>query len=142
MADAPDPRPYPARSVETLRYADTDRQGHVNNAVFATLLESGRVAFLFDPERPVAPAGAQFVLARIATDFRRELLWPGRVEIGTGVTRIGGASVALAQAIWRDGALAAEAESVVVLMDAATRRSIPLPDETRAALAPFAMGSD
>ena len=142
MADAPDPRPYPARSVETLRYADTDRQGHVNNAVFATLFESGRVAFLFDPERPVAPAGAQFVLARIAIDFRRELLWPGRVEIGTGVARIGGSSVALAQAIWRDGALAAEAESVVVLMDDATRRPVPLPDETRAALAPFAMGTD
>jgi acyl-CoA thioester hydrolase len=28
---------------DVLRYADTDRQGHVNNAVFATFLESGRV---------------------------------------------------------------------------------------------------
>ena len=134
-----DPEGWPHRWTERLRYGDTDRQGHVNNAVYATLFESSRVAFLFDPEAPVAPAGAQFVLARIAIDFRREMLWPGTVEIAAAVTRIGRSSVALRQALWREGVLSAEAESVVVLMDDATRAAVPLPEETRAALAPFAL---
>ena len=33
---------FPLRTRDKLRYADTDRQGHVNNAVFATFLETGR----------------------------------------------------------------------------------------------------
>jgi acyl-CoA thioester hydrolase len=35
---APKLTDYPLRTYEKLRYADTDRQGHVNNAIFATML--------------------------------------------------------------------------------------------------------
>ena len=38
---------FVALSREKLRYSDTDRQGHVNNAVFSTFLETGRVELLF-----------------------------------------------------------------------------------------------
>jgi hypothetical protein len=61
---------YPSRTSTDIRYADLDRQGHVNNAVFSTFSEIGRVAFLYDPERPLAPDGASFVIARLAIDFR------------------------------------------------------------------------
>ena len=125
---------YPARLVERLRYGDTDRQGHVNNAVYATLFESGRVDFLFDPAAPVAPPGGQFVIVRLVIEFRRELRWPGTVEIGTGVSRIGTKSVGLEQVIYRDGELVAAAESVVAIMDDATRKAMVIPDATRAML--------
>ena len=40
-------------SREVCRYGDTDRQGHVNNAAFATFCETGRVLFLYpDAEHP------------------------------------------------------------------------------------------
>ena len=125
---------YPARIAEPLRYRDTDRQGHVNNAVYATLFEIGRVAILFDPARPVAPAGGQFVIVRLTIEFRRELRWPGTVEIGTGITRIGTKSVGVEQVVYRDGEIAAAAESVLAIMDDQTRRAIEIPDMTRAAL--------
>ena len=35
---------YPHRVNDIIRYGDLDPQGHVNNAVFATYFESGRVA--------------------------------------------------------------------------------------------------
>ena len=54
----------------------------MNNAVFATFFESGRVAFLYDPKVPLAPAGCEFVIARLTIDFRAELRWPGVVDIG------------------------------------------------------------
>lgn len=119
---------YPARVVERLRYRDTDRQGHVNNAVYSTFFESGRVELLFNPAEPVAPPGAQFVIVRLTIEFRRELLWPATLEIGTGVSRIGGKSVGLEQALYRNGEIAAAAASVLAIMDDRTRRAIEIPD--------------
>jgi len=79
---------YPLRSFDTIRYGDTDRQGHVNNAAFATFLETGRVAFLHQNPRSLAPAGTSFVIARLTLDFRAEITWPGKVDIGTRVTTV------------------------------------------------------
>jgi len=134
---APDPTDrsrYPAWARDTVRYADTDRQGHVNNAVFATFCETGRVHVLYRPDR-LAPPGCEFVLARLALDYRAEINWPGEVEIGTGVKAVGRSSVTIAQALFQEGRCVATAETVVVLMDEATRRSTPLPDKARAHLA-------
>jgi acyl-CoA thioester hydrolase len=118
---------YPARVVDTIRFADTDRLGHVNNAAFATFCESGRVALLYDPRNPLAPPGTNFVIARLVLDFRAEINYPGTVEIGTLVARIGRSSAALHQALFHNGGCVATSESVIVLMDEATRRSTALP---------------
>ena len=105
---------FPFQTYDKLRYADTDRQGHVNNAVFSTFLESGRVGFLYNPDAPLLEEGCSFVIARLALDFIREITWPGTVEIGTGVLRVGGSSLTLRQDIFQDGACAARAETVIV----------------------------
>lgn len=125
---------YPHHSSAEIRYADLDRQGHVNNAVFATYSEIGRVAFLYDPERPLASDDTSFVIARLLIDFRAELLWPGTVDIGSGVLRIGKSSFTLAQGIFSKGSLAASTEATIVMIDKQTRRPTPLPPETLAIL--------
>lgn len=128
-APLPAPLPldaYPLRTSDKLRYADTDRQGHVNNAVFATFLETGRVEVLYDPEAPLAEPGSAFVIARLTLDFHSEIRWPGMVGIGTRVASIGRSSVTLAQGLFQDGRCVATAETVIVQMDEATRRSRPL----------------
>ena len=121
---------FAARTFDKVRYADTDRQGHVNNAAFATFCETGRVEFLFDPEQPLYPPGAAFVIARLALDLRAEVRWPGTVDIGTRVEHIGRSSVTLKQALFQGDRLVATAETVIVLMDEETRRSTPLPPAT------------
>jgi len=120
---------YPLHAMDTIRYADTDRQGHVNNAAFATYCETGRCAFLFDPQKPLLQPGAGFVIARLALDFLIEMSWPGRVEIGTRVLSIGRSSFTLGQGLFQGGRCVATAESVIVQMDEATRRSKPLPED-------------
>jgi len=125
---------YPSRTSADIRYSDLDRQGHVNNAVFATFSEIGRVAFLYDPERPLAPEGATFVIARLEIDFRAELHWPGRVEIGTAVAKIGNSSFRLVQSLFSAGQPVASAAAVLVMMDGATRRAMALPPQSRAIL--------
>ncbi|HEV2563712.1 MAG TPA: thioesterase family protein [Microvirga sp.] len=125
---------YPTRTSADIRYSDLDRQGHVNNAVFATFSEVGRVAFMYDPDRPLALDGRSFVIARLLIDFRAELFWPGTVEIGTGVLKIGRSSFTLTQGLFSRGRLAATTEATIVMVDKETRRSTPLPPETIAIL--------
>lgn len=125
---------YPHRTSAEIRYADLDRQGHVNNAVFATYSEIGRVTFMYDPARPLAPQGASFVVARLLIEFRAELFWPGTVEIGTGVLKIGRSSFGLAQGMFNNGRLVATVDNTIVMVDQQTRRSTKLPPDTVGAL--------
>jgi hypothetical protein len=73
------------------------------------------------------PLSPQFVLARLILDYRREMRWPGAVEIGTRVERIGRSSITLAQALFQNDCCVATAQSVAVLIDARSRRACPIP---------------
>ena len=125
MTTPPTLESFPARAYDKLRYGDTDRQGHVNNAVFGTFFETGRVELILDAEHSLLESGQSFVLARIEIDLVAEILWPGTVEIGSAVSRVGRSSIHIAQALFQNGRLCARATSVVVLVDGTTRRSTP-----------------
>ena len=125
---------FPFRAVDKLRYGDTDRLGHVNNARFATFYETGRVELLNNPARAVAPPGADFVVVHLGIDFMHEVLWPGEVSIGTAVVALGRSSCRLRQAIFHNDRCVSVSESVAVLMDAATRRATPIPEAARSIL--------
>lgn len=120
---------FPLRAIDKLRYADTDRQGHINNAVFATFLETGRVEVIFG--QALTDAGASFVIARLELDFLSEVNWPGEVEIGTSVLDIGRSSFRLFQSVFQDGSPVAKAVTIIVQMNESTRKSHPLTDEAR-----------
>lgn len=127
MTESPRLESYPLRAYDKLRYGKTDRQGHVNNVVFATLFETGRVELVHDRAVPIPESGRAFVIARLAVDLIGELLWPALVVIRTRVGRSGRSSVGLEQAWFRNDRRAATAESVVAPTEEATRRSRPLP---------------
>jgi len=117
-----------------IRWRDLDALGHVNNAVYATYLEEARDRWLTG----VLGLGEtlwDYVLARLAIDFRRELKQDdGPVVVRTRLGRLGTSSVTLHEEIAaRAGWVAAEAESVIVARDAAGR-SRPLTEAERAAL--------
>jgi len=114
---------YPLRSYDKLRYGDTDRQGHVNNAVFSTFLETGRVEMIHDGKTSLADEGCSFVIARLELNYVSELLWPGRVEIGSGVIAIGRSSIRMEQALFQGERLVALGETVIVQVSDVTRRS-------------------
>ena len=119
---------FPLHSFDKLRYADTDRQGHVNNATFATFLETGRVEFLYNDEAPILMPTTSFVIASLNLNFIREIKWAGEVQIGSGVLRIGTSSVKVYQQIFQNGQCAAVAETIVVQVDNESAKSVPLTD--------------
>ncbi|BBZ28896.1 thioesterase [Mycolicibacterium madagascariense] len=114
---------FPGRALDKIRYSDTDRQGHVNNAVFATFFETGRVELLHLAQRPVADDGCSFVIAHLGVDFRAEILWPGDVAIGTRVAKVGSSSIRLRQALFQGDRCTATAETVIVHVDTTTKKS-------------------
>ncbi|GAA2090419.1 MULTISPECIES: acyl-CoA thioesterase [Brevibacterium] len=125
---------FPLRSFDKLRYADTDRQGHINNAVYATFFETGRVELADRLRQVAADPSRAFVLARITIEYEREILWPGEVEVGTRVVSVGRSSLVVEQLLVSEGLVHARAESVMVLTDTSTRRSTPLDDNARQTL--------
>jgi acyl-CoA thioester hydrolase len=125
---------YPLWARDTIRYGDTDRQGHVNNAVFSTFLETGRVQFLMNSNRPIRAPGTNFVIARLVLDFKAEMLWPGEADIGTRVKSVGKSSFMLEQIVMQGDTVTAVAETVMVMVDEKTRKSCPLPEASVTAL--------
>lgn len=125
---------FVGRVSDNIRFGDLDPQGHVNNVVFGTFFETGRVMILRHPGDPLNPPGATSVLARIEINFLREMHWPGTVEIGTAIAEIGRSSYTFQQAIFHGGHCAATARATIVMIDTATRKSRPLPDTVIARL--------
>src|SRR6188474_2981850 len=78
-----------------IRWSDVDAYMHVNNAVYATYLEECRDEWV---DRALGELGDawDFVLARVAIDFRRELrLEDEEVVVSCMLRRIGNSSVIL-----------------------------------------------
>ena len=128
---------YPLRTTEKLRFADTDCNGHISNAVFAVCCQNARMELLHDPRRVPVPIDGQFVIARLEIDFLGEMRWPGSVVIGSRCEHVGRTSLVIMQALFVDERCAASARSTVVLMNRTTRRAEPLPPETSRALEAF-----
>ena len=140
---APRRQEFPHWTSDTIRYGDLDRQNHVNNAVFSTYMETGRVMVLRDPDCGLLVPNTEFSLVRAVIDFRGEVRWPGTVDIGTAIARLGTASLTFAQAVFVGDDCKASGQMTVVLVDADTRRARPFPEDLAArirAAAPKAPG--
>ena len=121
-------------SKDILRLSDLDHQNHVNNAVHPQLFTNGRYAFIWGQLRPLVDQSNAFALVKIGIEYLNEMHFPGEVEVGTLVRRIGTSSVTYGQAIFNNGKCAAVAESVMVMLNGKTRRPTPLPPEAIALL--------
>ena len=128
---------YPHRVTDIIRYADLDPQGHVNNAVFPSYLETGRVAMFRNRDLGIGVANATVVLVRQEIDFLRELRWPGQVTVGTALAGLGRTSFTMAQAIFDGEHCAAAGRATMVMLDTTTRKPRPLPPEFVAQLEPW-----
>ena len=120
---------YPYRLTDNVRYGDLDPNHHVNNATYSTYFETGRVSLIRNPAFGLMPPGLSWVLAHLAIDFKAEIHWPGTVEFGLAVSRLGRTSVTYDQAVFYNGQCAASALSITVLLDERTRKPTPLPDD-------------
>ena len=123
-----------------IRWADLDAFRHVNNAIYLTYLEEARDSWL-EAMVPEGRSTWDYVLARVAIDFRRELREEDEhVVASCALLRLGRSSITTHEEVRTlDGERSAEAESVMVARDAETGRSRPL---TQAEIDAFGRLSD
>jgi acyl-CoA thioester hydrolase len=120
---------FPYRLTDNVRFADLDPNHHVNNAVYATYFETGRVTLMKDRSFGLMPDGLAWIMVRLDIHFRAELRWPGAIEMGLGVAKLGRTSVTFDQVVFSEGKCVASARSVSVLIDENTRKPTPLTEE-------------
>jgi len=128
---------FPYRLTDNVRFADLDPNQHVNNAVYATYFETGRVTLMKDRSYGLMPEGFGWVMVRLDMHFRAELRWPGAIEMGLGLVKFGRTSVSFDQVVFSEGRCVASAQSVSVLIDEATRKPRPPTAEIVAAFQPW-----
>jgi acyl-CoA thioester hydrolase len=128
-ASLPQLEDFPYRLTDNVRFADLDPNQHVNNAVYASYFETGRVTLVKDRSFGLMPPGLGWVLVRLDIHFRAELHWPGTIELGLGVSRLGNTSVTFEQVVFSAGKCIASADATTVLVDDTSRKPTPLTAE-------------
>jgi acyl-CoA thioester hydrolase len=118
----------------TVRYSDQDELGHINNCSYIAYVEAGRIDFLGGLLDPVHHAGLDFILARIAVDYRREGHYPGIMEIGSRILKLGNKSMTTGYGLFMGDECKATAECVNIYFRPDTRETLVIPEDIRAQL--------
>jgi acyl-CoA thioester hydrolase len=120
-----------------IRWSDIDAYRHVYNARFLTYCELGRDAWL--AAALATPEGQywDYVVARVAIDFRSELRYEDRYAVvKVALEKLGRTSFTTHEEVYSpDGRLAAEAQVVGVAIDGPGGSPRPLSESERSALA-------
>ena len=102
-------------------YEDTDAGGIVYHANYLKFAERGRTEFLraagFEHRRLMADYGAGFAVRRCTLEFLKPALLDDALEVETGIARLRGASVDMAQTIRRGETAIATVDIHVALID-------------------------
>jgi YbgC/YbaW family acyl-CoA thioester hydrolase len=82
----------------TVRFADLDPQGHVNNAVYLTYLESARLGYYEKAGIWGREAGIKtgMVVAHIDIDYLAPIFFGQAIQVGVRLARLGQKSFTLA----------------------------------------------
>jgi acyl-CoA thioester hydrolase len=113
-------------------YEDTDFSGLVYHASHLRFMERGRTELLRELglcQRALLEGGAGapifFVVRAMDIDFRRPALMDDLLRVETRLERIGGASLELAQEIWRDDEMLVVAKVKVAVVENGRARRMP-----------------
>ena len=132
--DLTDPASFHHWTPVTLRFSDQDTLGHINNVAYSVYAEAGRVEFVQGLLDELKLSDEVFMLVSLRIDFKSQMHYPGTVDVGTCVLRLGNSSITIGEGLFKDGNVVATVESVIVFVDDATGNSKPMPDSVRAAL--------
>lgn len=135
----PDLAAHPYRLSDNVRFADLDPNQHVNNAVYASYFETSRVMLVKDRSNGLMPDGLSWVLVRLDIHYRAELHWPGTIELGLGVQKLGRTSATFSQVVFSGGKCIASATSTTVMVGTQSRQPTAISDEVRARFAKWKM---
>lgn len=121
----------------SVRWRDLDAFNHVNNADYLTYLEESRLQWL-QHVRDWFSETSMPVLAASTLNYRQPIAWPATLRVELRCERLGNSSMTLAHRIVDaddSDRLYCDGHVVIVWMNPATGKPVPLPAAIRAAAA-------
>ena len=120
---------YPIHVELQTRWRDLDAFGHVNNAVFATYIETARGILFKRWNLPFNGTGQSLIVASITIDYHQQLKHPSDIIVGQKISRIGTSSFDIESSIFNrtnTSESVASAKVTVVCFDFDQQKSVPV----------------
>ena len=136
---------FPVLRVISTRWEDEDFYGHINNVVYYSFFDTAVNGYLIEASGvDIRTIDAVGLVAETRCEFLRELRFPGDVQAGLAIERLGSSSI-----VYRIGLFQGESDEpaaigrfVHVYVDSATRAVTPIPDVIRKTVEPLARHAD
>lgn len=127
--------PFKVTTDIQLRFRDTDMLGHVNNAVFLSWMELGRMAYTEAVLPDIDWSRTGFILAHVSIDYVEPVFLNDKVRVYIRCSRIGSKSLDLDILITKTDAKGerptAKGKNVIVAFDYKANLSVAIPDDWR-----------
>jgi acyl-CoA thioester hydrolase len=119
------------------RWMDNDIYGHINNALYYAFFDTAINEYLIaEGGLDITASAVVAFAAESQCQYLRPLAFPGVIEIGLRVGKLGNSSVRYELAIFKQGETFAAAMGyfVHVFVDRQTQKPVPIPSPIRTAL--------
>jgi acyl-CoA thioester hydrolase len=121
-----------------VRFRDTDALGHVNNAVYLSWMELGRMAFTDAVLPEIDWTKVGFILAHVSIDYLEPVFLGDKVKVYMKAGKIGGKSVVLECLIIKIDKKGerptAKGTNIIVAFDYQKNTSVPIPEDWKTAM--------
>lgn len=136
---------FPVLRTISTRWEDEDIYGHVNNVVYYSFFDTAVNGYLIEASGiDIRTLDAVGLVAETQCDFLRELRFPGDVQAGLAIERLGSSSIVYRLGLFQGDSdePAAIGRFVHVYVDGATRAVTPIPDVIRQVVEPLTRHAD
>lgn len=120
---------FPMHVDVQTRWRDLDAFGHVNNAVFATYIETARGTLFKKWKLTYNGSGKSLIVASITINYHKQLKHPTDIIVGQYISRIGNTSFDVDSALFEkdsDKEAIATSKVVIVCFDFENQVSVPV----------------
>ena len=133
---------YPVVDAIQARYGDMDSNAHLNNLALESLHENARATMnssLFADIYDRKTRHLRLVTSQNAVHFLAEVHWPGTIQTGAGVGRIGRTSFIASTGLFVDGTCVGLCDTVLVFLG--DHGPVPIPEGWLAVLETVRLGT-
>lgn len=141
----PDP-PFHVRHAVPVRFKDIDVGGHAHHSHALVYFEEARAAYWAKVTGRGGLEGVDYILAEVSVRYHARVRWPGTVEVGVRVSRLGSKHFEMAYE-GRDpetGEVLLSGHTVQIMYDYESESTTTIPAGTRRAIdeldGPFGRG--
>ena len=121
-----------------VRFADLDAMGHAHHTLPIIYFEEARAAYWREVAGRPTLNDIDYVIAEIRVQFKQRVLYPAELTVRAGVTQLGNASFVMQyELVDEEGVMLATGESVQVMFNYETGKSMRMPDAIRTRIENF-----